>query len=215
MCLPASGQISISQIRNEIYNGGAGCGPSTYSLGALAGYAGFPANPDAMSEFYNYCCNCNFANFCYHATDCYMACNSTPCTDVVTYWIGTLTVGTVLRNGDCTGSGASNGYYAYAGNCYTVTGGAGVVASVTSCPPPTTTTTTSGTTTTTSTSSTTTTTTIPPVCHNHQATFSGFMTWTDCCGVAQSQFLIVGDIFCAQVGSVIGNYIDLGTPCPC
>jgi hypothetical protein len=135
-----------------------------------------------------------------------MACNSTPCTDVVTYWIGTLTVGTVLRNGDCTGSGASNGYYAYAGNCYTVTGGAGVVASVTSCPPPTTTTTTSGTT-------TTTTTAAPGNCVDHQATASGFMTWDDCSGNIQSQYLIVGDIFCAIVGTVTGNYINLNVPC--
>jgi len=208
MCLPASGQISISQIRNEIYNGGAGCGPSTYSLGDLATYAGFPANPDAMSEFYNYCCNCNSATFCYNSISCYNACNITPCVDVVHFWIGTLTAGTVLRNGDCTGSTVPNGYYAYAGNCYTVTGGAGVIASVTSCPAPTTTTTTSGTT-------TTTTTAAPANCHNYQATATSYMTFTDCCGNPQTQYLNVGDTFCAQVGTVYGYYVDLGTNCTC
>lgn len=118
MCLPASGTISISQIRDEIYNNG--CGPSTYSLGALAGYAGFPADPDAMSEFYNYCCNI-----------------------------------------------------------------------------------------------TTTTTAAPTNCHDYQATATSYMTFTDCCGNPQTQYLNVGDTFCAEVGTVYGYYIDLGTNCTC
>lgn len=127
MCLPSSGPISISQIRNEIVTGG--CGSSTYSLSALASLAGFPSDPDAMSEFYNYCCSS--------------------------------------------------------------------VTTTTTAPP------------------TTTTTTVAAVCHDFIATATGFMVWIDCCGVNQNQFLIVGDTFCAQVGTVSGSYLDQGTTCNC
>ena len=128
MCLPSSGPISISQIRNEIVTGG--CGSSTYSLSALASLAGFPTDPDAMSEFYNYCCS-------------------------------------------------------------------------------------SVTTTTTTPPTTTTTTAAPAGCHNYQATASSYISYTDCCGVFQSYFITVGTTFCAQIGTVFGYYIDLGTNCNC
>lgn len=134
MCLPASGAISISQIRNEIVNNG--CGGSTYSLSALASAAGFPADPDSMSEFYNYCCSsCSSATFCYSSTSCVDACvpPSGVCVDVVTYWIGSLTVGTVLYT-SCASGPVSNGYYSYGGTCYTVSGGGGVITSTNTCP---------------------------------------------------------------------------------
>jgi hypothetical protein len=51
MPLPTSGQLSISQIRNEqVNNGGFG---STYSLRQLSANAG-KSTPDAISEFYGY-----------------------------------------------------------------------------------------------------------------------------------------------------------------
>ena len=53
----------------------------------------------------------------------------------------------------------------------------------------------------------------PYTCEEYQATASSFMTWTDCCNVPQSQFLLVGDIFCAQVGTVSGFYVSLGNSC--
>ncbi len=50
MPLPSSGQLSISQIRNEVVAQGY---PSTYSLRALSNYAGF-STPDAISDFYGW-----------------------------------------------------------------------------------------------------------------------------------------------------------------
>jgi len=95
---------------------------------------------------------------------------------------------------NCSGySPPISGYLSNGSVCYTVNGNQ--LDSVVSCAP------------------TTTTTVAPGNCTDHQATASGFMTWTDCFGNPQNQFLIVGDIFCAQVGTVIGNYIDLNLPC--
>lgn len=280
MPLPSSGPLSISQIRNEIYFNG--CGGSTYSLATLASLAGFPADPDRISEFYGYACNpgpvCNSASFCYSSTSCIAAFipnQSCVCTDQVRYWVGGLGVNTVLYNA-CASSPVADGYYTYSGNCYTVSGGGGMITAVNALPN-----------------------TIQlygssfsgcnlngwasctdacnnnyspyewscvayfgsftigtylyppngcsfsgnqfyyypggwiqvsantivdigscpcgpaPVCHDYQATATSYMYYTDCCGNPQSQYLNVGDTFCAQVGTVYGNYIDLGTICYC
>lgn len=50
MPLPPSGQLSISQIRNEVVAQGY---PSSYSLRQLSVYAGF-STPDAISDFYGW-----------------------------------------------------------------------------------------------------------------------------------------------------------------
>jgi hypothetical protein len=51
MALPSSGQLSISQIRNEQVNNGGYA--SSYSLRQLSINAGF-STPDAISDFYGY-----------------------------------------------------------------------------------------------------------------------------------------------------------------
>lgn len=51
MALPSSGQLSISQIRNEQVNNGGFA--SSYSLRQLSNNAG-KSTPDAISEFYGY-----------------------------------------------------------------------------------------------------------------------------------------------------------------
>lgn len=51
MALPSSGQLSISQIRDEEVNNGGYA--STYSLRQLSSNAGF-STPDSISEFYGY-----------------------------------------------------------------------------------------------------------------------------------------------------------------
>ena len=56
MPLPSSGQISISDIRNEAVTGGCYSSGGSYSLGALATALGIPTDPDAMSEFYSKSC---------------------------------------------------------------------------------------------------------------------------------------------------------------
>lgn len=214
MALPSSGTLGMNQIRVEL--GIPGQAPFSLDTAENEGYVALnrcspfmpsSGNPAKISEWYGY--NHTAAIYTHNnlkiGGDCTDACAG-PFTGTFYTCCPTFGVGCILRQNTFPYnpvSPAISGYISNGTNCWTVNGN--LVESVATC----------AATTTTTAAPTTTTTTVPPVCHNHQATFSGFMTWTDCCGVAQSQFLIVGDIFCAQVGSVIGNYIDLGTSCPC
>lgn len=211
MCLPASGPISISQIRNEIVTGG--CGSSTYSLSALASLAGFPSDPDAMSEFYNYCCCNSYTAFTLSSSTLSgsAACSNYP-GSTATYYSSSgasLGNGTMLFYDQCLTNPVSCGTYLSNGTNYwsiSCGGPNGLLGGQTSC----------ATTTTTTTPPTTTTTTAAPAgCHNYQATASSYISYTDCCGTFQSYYITVGTTFCAQIGTVFGYYIDLGTNCNC
>ena len=217
MALPSSGTLGMNQIRVELgipsqapfsldtaENGGYvpinQCSPSRPSFG----------NPASISEWYSYnhTINCCGGNPCYFHTgwsfagDCTTACAG-PFTFSFYSCCSTIsTACSINSQSNCSGySPAISGYLSNGSVCYTVNGNQ--LDSVVSC----------AATTTTTAAPTTTTTVAPGNCSDHQATASGFMTWTDCFGNPQNQFLIVGDIFCAQVGTVIGNYIDLNIPC--
>ena len=219
MPLPSSGLIRMSQINTELgrsstanisldtaENGGYGainqCSPLRPSGG----------NPASMSEWYgyNHTINCCGGNPCYFHTgwafagDCATACAG-PFTFTFYSCCATISTACAINSqSNCSGySPPISGYLSNGSVCYTVNGNQ--LDSVANCA--------GGTTTTTTAPTTTTTTSSGVICHDHQATATGFMTWTDCFGTPQSQFLIVGDIFCAQVGTVSGSYIDTGVNC--
>ena len=211
MALPSSGTIGMNQIRTEL--GIPTQSPFSLNTAVQEGYvylnecsAAKPTfgTPQTLSEWYSYnhSAPCyNQGNFKFSSVDCTDACSG-PFNTVLYSCCSPLTVGCVLRStlltpGNYCGGPVVNiiGWYSNGTTCYQVADQ--TIIGITSCGPA------------------TTTTTVPCAytCHQYQATATSFMTWTDCCNVAQNQFLIVGDIFCAQVGTVTGFYVDLGTDC--
>lgn len=213
MALPSSGTLGMNQIRVEL--GIPSQAPFSLDTAENGGYVAInqcsnsqpsPSNPAKISEWYGY----NHTAALYTHTglklggDCTDACSG-PFTGTFYTCCPTFGVGCTLRQNTFPYNPISppiSGYISNGSSCWTVNGN--IVESVVAC---------SGTTTTTTAPTTTTTTSSGVVCHDHQATATGFMTWTDCFGTPQSQFLIVGDIFCAQVGTVSGSYIDTGVNC--
>lgn len=170
-----------------------------------------PSRPDGLVPYtinewhgYNHTINCCGGSPCYTHTgwnfagSCAAACAG-PFTSSVYSCCATLGVNCSMAVNPTNCQPfypATSGYLSNGTVCYTVIGNQ--LESVVNCAGTTTTTTSSG-----------------VVCHDFQATATSFMTWTDCCGNPQDQYLIAGDIFCAQIGTVYGYYIDLGTVCYC
>jgi len=209
MALPSSGTLGMNQIRTEL--GIPGQAPFSLDTAENGGYVPInqcspskpnPSNPAKISEWYgyNHTAACyNVGGFAYTTTSCTASCNLGYENANLWSCCSTLAVNCrVWANSSCS-TLPGVGYYSQFGTCYQVDDG-GTVIAVTSC----------GTTTT-----STTTTAAPSNCHNYQATASSFISYTDCCGVAQNYYILVGDTFCAQIGTVTGFYIDLGTNCYC
>jgi hypothetical protein len=125
MALPASGQISMDDIRTEL-------GVSTQSpfglnqarLGTYANINQFsPSKPPSsgqvsLASWYNYCQNCgyNSGTFYYSGTSAALACAGTP--DTTLYWSGTLELGTILYTDSTGNSEAAQGYWSNGTNAY-------------------------------------------------------------------------------------------------
>lgn len=213
MPLPLSGTLTMNQIRAELgipsqapfsldtaENGGY------VTLNPCSPYLPSPGNPASISEWYgyNHTINCCGGATCYafsvyivSGANCTTVCGQTPnttiytCSSVLNPGVGFSFNSNCQAPGNTYSGAMTDGTY-----CYQFTGF--TIDTKTTCTGTTTTTTSSG-----------------VVCNEYQATASSYMLWTDCCGNSQSQYLIAGDIFCAQVGSVYGYYIDLGTICYC
>lgn len=218
MALPSSGTITMNGIRTELAIPTQA--PFSLNTAVQEGYVYLndcsaaqpnPAPPQTLSEWYSYnhSAPCyNQGNFKFSGVSCTDACAG-PFNTVLYSCCSPLTNGCVLREtlvipGNYCGGPVPNviGWYSNGTTCYEVTDG--TIIAITSCA-----------TTTTTAPPTTTTTTVAAVCHNFIATATGVMVWTDCCGVNQNQFLIAGDTFCAQVGTVFGSWLDQGTNCNC
>ena len=209
MALPSSGTLGMNQIRIEL--GISTQAPFSLDTAENGGYVSlnqcspslpFSGNPAAISEWYGY--NHTAAIYTHNnlkiGGDCTDACAG-PFTGTFYTCCPTFGINCVLRQNTFPYPPVSppiSGYISNGTNCWTVN--ANVVESVATCA---------------ATTTSTTTTAAPGNCKDHQATATALMTWTDCCGIGQSQFLIVGDIFCAEVGTVSGNYINLNTNCNC
>lgn len=212
MALPLSGTLTMNQIRTEL--GIPSQAPFSLDTAENGGYVALnpcspyqpsSGNPASISEWYgyNHTINCCGGSPCYTHTgwafsyDCASACAG-PFTGSVYSCCATLGVNcSIAVNGtNCQPYyPAISGYLSNGTVCYTVNGN--VLDSVANCAGGTTTTTTSS----------------GVVCHDHQATASGFMLYDDCAGTSQSTYFFVGDIFCARVGTVFGSYIDTGVNC--
>lgn len=211
MALPSSGQISMSQINTEL--GRSATALISLNTAESGGYGAInqcsPSRPngftpDTMDEWhgYNHTINCCGGNPCYFHTgwafagDCATACAG-PFTFTFYSCCATISTACAINSqSNCSGySPPISGYLSNGTVCYTVNGNQ--LDSVVNCAGGTTTTTTSS----------------GVVCHDHQATASGFMLYDDCAGTAQSTYFFVGDIFCARVGTVFGSYIDTGVNC--
>jgi len=211
MALPSSGQISMSQINTEL--GRSATALISLNTAESGGYGAInqcsPSRPDGftpdtMDEWhgYNHTINCCGGNPCYFHTgwafagDCTTACAG-PFTFTFYSCCATISTACAINSqSNCSGyTPAISGYLSNGTVCYTVNGNQ--LDSVVNCAGGTTTTTTSS----------------GVVCHDHQATASGFMLYDDCAGTSQSTYFLVGDIFCARVGTVYGSYIDTGVNC--
>lgn len=219
MALPLSGTLTMNQIRAEL--GIPAQAPFSLDTAENGGYVALnpcspylpsSGNPASISEWYgyNHTINCCGGATCYGYSvyivtggDCTSVCGQTPNTTIYTC-SSALNPGVNFSfNSNCQAPGTTySGAMTDGTYCYTFTGFS--IDTKTSCA-----------TTTTTAPPTTTTTTVAAVCHNFIATATGVMVWTDCCGVNQNQFLIVGDTFCAQVGTVFGSWLDQGTSCNC
>lgn len=211
MALPSSGTLGMNQIRVEL--GIPSQAPFSLDTAENEGYVALnqcspsrplSTNPAKISEWYGY----NHTAAIYTHTglklggDCTDACSG-PFTSTFYTCCSTFGVGCTLRQNTFPYNPITppiSGYISNGTNCWTVNGN--IVEAVTTCAATTTT-------------STSTTTAAPSNCHNFQATASSFITYTDCCGISQNYYILVGDIFCAQIGTVSGFYIDLGTNCNC
>ena len=125
MALPASGQISMDNIRVEL---GV---PSQSPFGINEARSGTyvtlnqfsPTLPPAsgqvsLSSWYSYCQNCgyNSGTFYYSSVSAAAACSGTP--NQTLYWSGTLTTGTILYTDSTGNSEAAQGYWSDGTNSY-------------------------------------------------------------------------------------------------
>lgn len=212
MALPLSGTLTMNQIRAEL--GIPAQAPFSLDTAENGGYVALnpcspylpsSGNPASISEWYgyNHTINCCGGATCYAfnvyilaGVGCTSVCGQTPNTTIYTC-SSALNPGVNFSfNSNCQAPGSTySGAMTDGTYCYTFTGFS--IDTKTSC-------------------AVTTTTTAPPAnCHDYQATATSYMTFTDCCGNPQTQYLNVGDTFCAEVGTVYGYYIDLGTNCTC
>ena len=129
MALPASGQISMDDIRIEL--GVPSQSPFGINEARLGTYVAInqfsPSKPPSAGEvslasWYSYCQNCgyNSGTFYYSNTSAAAACAGTP--DTTLYWSGSLALGTVLYTNNLGTNEAAQGYWsndtdAYFQNC--------------------------------------------------------------------------------------------------
>jgi hypothetical protein len=147
MALPASGQISMDDIRVEL--GVPSQSPFGINEARLGTYVSInqfsPSKPPSagqvsLASWYSYCQNCgyNSGSFYYSAASAAAACAGTP--DTTLYWSGSLALATVLYTNSTGTAEASQGYWsngtdAYFQNCPDGCGDG--ITSITACSSPT------------------------------------------------------------------------------
>jgi hypothetical protein len=125
MALPASGQISMDDIRVEL--GVPTQSPFGLNQARLGTYANInqfsPSKPPSagqvsLASWYNYCQNCgyNSDSFYYSSASAALACAGTP--DTTLYWSGSLALATILYTDSTGTSEASQGYWSNSTNAY-------------------------------------------------------------------------------------------------
>ena len=125
MALPASGQISMNDIRVEL--GVPSQSPFGINEARLGTYVAInqfsPSKPPSsgqvsLSSWYSYCQNCgyNSGTFYYSSVSAAAACSGTP--NQTLYWSGTLTTGTILYTNSTGNSEAAQGYWSDGTNSY-------------------------------------------------------------------------------------------------
>jgi hypothetical protein len=125
MALPASGQISMDDIRTEL--GVPTQSPFGLNQARLGTYANInqfsPSKPPSsgqvsLASWYNYCQNCgyNSGTFYYSGTSAALACVGTP--DTTLYWSGSLALATILYTDSTGTSEAGQGYWSNGTNAY-------------------------------------------------------------------------------------------------
>ena len=147
MALPASGQISMDDIRVEL--GVPTQSPFGINEARLGTYVAInqfsPSKPPSsgqvsLSSWYSYCQNCgyNSGSFYYDASSAATACAGSP--NTILYWTGSLALATILYTDSLGTSEASQGYWsngtdAYFQNCPDGCGDG--ITSITACDTPT------------------------------------------------------------------------------
>ena len=147
MALPASGQISMDDIRVEL--GVPSQSPFGINEARLGTYVAInqfsPSKPPSsgqvsLSSWYSYCQNCgyNSGSFYYDASSAATACAGSP--NTILYWTGSLALATILYTDSLGTSEASQGYWsngtdAYFQNCPDGCGDG--ITSITACDTPT------------------------------------------------------------------------------
>ena len=147
MALPASGQISMDDIRVEL--GVPTQSPFGINEARLGTYVAInqfsPSKPPSsgqvsLSSWYSYCQNCgyNSGSFYYDASSAATACAGSP--NTILYWSGSLALATILYTDSLGTSEASQGYWsngtdAYFQNCPDGCGDG--ITSITACDTPT------------------------------------------------------------------------------
>ena len=125
MALPASGQISMDNIRVEL--GVPTQSPFGINEARLGTYVSInqfsPSKPPSagqvsLADWYSYCQNCgyNSGTFYYDASSAATACAGTPNTTL--YWSGSLAISTILYTDSLGTSEASQGYWSDGTNAY-------------------------------------------------------------------------------------------------
>lgn len=125
MALPASGQISMDDIRVEL--GVPTQSPFGINEARLGTYVSInqfsPSKPPSagqvsLSDWYSYCQNCGYNSdtFYYSSVSAAAACAGTP--DTTLYWSGSLAISTILYTDSLGTSEASQGYWSDGTNAY-------------------------------------------------------------------------------------------------
>lgn len=125
MALPASGQISMDDIRVEL--GVPSQSPFGINEARLGTYVSInqfsPSKPPSsgqvsLSDWYSYCQNCgyNSGSFYYSNTSAALACAGSPNTTL--YWSGSLALATILYTDSLGTAEASQGYWSDGSDAY-------------------------------------------------------------------------------------------------